>query len=362
MPTPRWLSSELLDNPALVWLLAAATVALVLLVVVLLRRVALGRLERLAARTATQLDDLVVLLLRRTPVRLALFPALYLGSLLLLLPPPVGRGLEIAAILALLLQAGIWAMALVDFWAARYRRERLASDPAAVTTLGAVALLAKVAFWVVVVLLALDNLGFDVTALVAGLGVGGIAVALATQNILGDLFSSLSIVVDKPFVVGDAIAVGDLTGRVEHVGLKTTRLRSVSGEQIVFSNSDLLGSRIRNLERLEERRVVLVLGLRYDTPAERVAAVPELVREAVARQPRLRFERAHLRGFGAFALEVEAVYWVLAADLAVAMDLQQEVNLELLRRLAAANVGLAFPTQTLHVETLAPAPPAPSSS
>lgn len=356
-----WLELELFGDDILQWLLAAAVAAGVYLAILLLKRVALGRLERLAGRTATQLDDLLVVLLRRTRRFLALFPALYLGSLPLVLHPRIERGIEVAAILAVLLQAGIWAMGLVDFSSERYRRERLATDPGAVTTLGAVGFIAKAALWVVVVLLALDNLGFDVTALVAGLGVGGIAIALATQNILGDLFSSLSIVVDKPFVVGDTITVNDLSGRVEHVGLKTTRLRSVSGEQIVFSNSDLLGSRIRNMQRLEERRILLVLGLRYDTPAERVAAVPEMVREAVERVAGLRFERAHFRGFGASSLDVEAVYWVTSPDYLVAMDRQQAVNLDLWRRLGEAGIGLAFPTQTLHVETL-PQPPAPHGS
>ena len=163
-------------------------------------------------------------------------------------------------------------------------------------------------------LVALNRLGYDVTALITGLGVGGIAIALAVQNVLGDLFAALAIVLDKPFVVGDAITVDTMTGTVEHVGLKTTRIRSVNGEQLIFSNADLLKSRIRNFKRMQERRIVFTIGVSYDTPPDTVARIPAMIREAVEAQQQVRFDRSHFMSYGDSALSFETVYFVLTAD------------------------------------------------
>jgi small-conductance mechanosensitive channel len=203
--------------------------------------------------------------------------------------------------------------------------------------------------WAAVLLVLLDNLGVNITTLIAGLGVGGIAVALAAQNVLGDLFSSLSIVLDKPFVVGDFIVVGDFLGSVEHVGLKTTRLRSLSGEQVVFSNTDLLNSRIRNYGRMFERRIVSSIGVTYQTPVAKLRRIPEIIREIVEEQDRVRFDRAHFQTFADSALTFEIVYYVLTPDYNYYMDVQQNINLALFERLAAEGVEFAYPTRTVFV-------------
>jgi len=231
---------------------------------------------------------------------------------------------------------------------ARTRRQRLAEDAASVTLIALLAFIAKAVLGAVVLLLILDNVGVNVTALVAGLGVGGIAVALALQNILGDLLASLSIVLDKPFVLGDTINIGDLTGTVENVGLKTTHLRGAGGEQIVISNSDLLKSRIRNFKRMAERQVTLTFGVVYGTPAAALAAIPGLVREIVEAQEQVRFGRAHLKRLAEWSLEFEVAYAVLSPDYTLYMDRQQAINLALLRRLEDAGIALAFPTRTVH--------------
>lgn len=207
----------------------------------------------------------------------------------------------------------------------------------------------RLALWAAVLLLVLDNLGVQVTTLLAGLGIGGVAVALALQSILGDLFASVSILVDKPFEIGDFIIVGDLMGTVEHIGLKSTRVRSLSGEQIIFGNTDLLGSRIRNFKRMYERRVVFSIGVTYDTPYAKVAAIPGWIRALVEAQPDVRFDRAHLAKFGPSSLDYEVVYFVKRADYNLYMDRQQSIHLALLRRFEEEGVAFAFPTQTLHV-------------
>ena len=195
----------------------------------------------------------------------------------------------------------------------------------------------------------LDNLGIDVTALVAGLGIGGIAVALAAQNVLGDLFASLSIAFDKPFLVGDFLILDDYLGSVEHIGIKSTRLRSLSGEQIIMSNNDLLKSRVRNYGRMVERRVVLAHGVTYDTPIGRLEEIPDIVRSAIERQADTRFDRSHFARHGASSLDFESVYYVLSADYNRFMDIQQAINLEIHRRFSELGIEFAIPTQRLYL-------------
>jgi len=345
----RWLdTTTLLDNRLLDWLAALGIAVLVLLLLPLLKRLAVRRLGRLAERTATRLDDLVVSLARRVRPLLVAVLALYLGSLYLDLPARTARVLQGAAALAVFLQVALWASVGIDFWMAR--RRRLEQDATSAALLGVLRFAAKVVLWSVILLLALDNLGVDVTTLVAGLGIGGVAVALALQNVLGDLFASLSIVFDKPFEIGDRISVDDLMGTVESIGMKTTRLRSASGEQIILGNGELLKGRIRNWKRMAERQVVLAFGVPYDTPASAVERIPGLVRELVERQDGTRFERAHFKGFGASSLDFEAAYWILSSDYNTYMDRQQAINLGLLRAFEEQGIGFAYPTQRVILE------------
>lgn len=260
------------------------------------------------------------------------------------------RGIANAvAAVALIVQAGIWLNAVILFWLEGYRQRKLKEDPASVTTMSAVSFVGRLVLWLVILLLVLDNLGVNITALVAGLGVGGIAVALAVQNILGDLFASLSIVLDKPFTVGDFLIIDDCMGSVEHIGLKTTRIRSLSGEQLVFSNADLLGSRIRNYGRMFERRVVFNLGVTYQTPREKLIKIPTIIREAVEAQASTRFDRSHFKEYGDFSLNFETVYYVLVPDYNTYMDIQQAINLRTHERFEEEAIEFAYPTQTLHL-------------
>ncbi|HYG63978.1 MAG TPA: mechanosensitive ion channel family protein [Thermoanaerobaculia bacterium] len=346
----QWLDVPLPGGRVGHWLLAAAVFLLFFAVFALLRRLVVRRMAAVASRTETDVDDFVVDVLRRTRRWLLLLPAAYLASLVLTLPAQIREGLRGTAILSLLIQVALWALVGIDFGVERTRKKRLAVDSTSVALLGVLRFVGKIVLWTIVLLVALDNLGVDITALVTGLGVGGIAVALAVQNILGDLLASLSIVLDKPFVVGDAITVGEFTGTVESVGLKTTRLRSVNGEQIIFPNGDLLQSRIRNWGRLTERRVALAFGVVHGTPPELVEAVPGMIREAVESRDLLRFDRAHFKGFTPTALDFEAIYWVTTPDYAAFMDRQQAINLELLRRFEAAGIHLAAPTPAVIVE------------
>jgi small-conductance mechanosensitive channel len=354
-------------NSTLEWLTALGVAALLCLLLLLAKRLLIHRLgpkegqEAKAARDKTEIGELAYELARTLRTTSIWIFALYAGTLSLHLPHRLEWTLKALAILAALFQFGRWATVAVDFVIARYRMRRLDSDAASVTVISALGFVAKLIAWAILFLLALENVGVNVTALVAGLGVGGIAVALALQRILGDVLAALSIVVDKPFVIGDSIQVGEVSGSVKRVGLRTTRLKSVSGEEVVFANSDLLQSRIRNFKRMTERRTLLAFGVSLATPVEKLKAIPDRIREIVEAQgDTVRFDRAHLRAIGAYSFDFEAVYFVLSAEYQTFADLQQAVYLALLE--AFANDGIEIASSVpLPRRDEPPAPPAESA-
>jgi small-conductance mechanosensitive channel len=340
--------ATLLGNPLLRWLIAALVLVLATAVLRGLRGLARRRLLTLAGRTTNVFDDILSDLLASVRGGLMLLIGVWAGAQALSLPPTVARGIDTAVTLLLILQAGLWGNRALQV-TMRHYREQEGMDGGRKTTLSALTFLGRLALFSLLLLLALENLGIDITALLAGIGIGAVAIGLALQNILSDLFASLSIVLDKPFEIGDFVIVDDLMGTVENVGLRTTRVRALSGEQLVFSNNDLIQSRIRNYGRLRERRVVFHVGVTYDTPSEKLREIPELVREIVEARDRVRFDRSHFQGFGDFSLNFETVYWVLEPDYALYMDVQQEINLALVDAFAERAIEFAYPTQTILV-------------
>ena len=332
------------------WLLAVATFGGVYVALALLRRVLERRLGALAARTSTHVDDVAVEIVRRTRPWFLAVIALQASMRVI---SPDGRAASILhgiTVVLVLIQVGVWGNGLIGFGADHYARQRGDTDAGARATIRAVGYGARFLLWALLLITALDNFGVEITGLITGLGIGGIAIALAVQNILGDLFAALAIVLDKPFVVGETIHVDTVVGTVEHVGLKTTRLRSVSGEQIIISNADLLKSRIRNYKRMQERRVVFHLDVTYDTPPEKVERIPGIVREVIEAQPLTRLDRCHFLTWMESALRIETVYWVLDPDFAKYADVQHAINIELLRRFAREKIEFAFPSRTVHVQ------------
>jgi small-conductance mechanosensitive channel len=340
---------SILETSLAGWIVALGIAVVVFVVLLLIRRLASRRLARVAALTTTPVDDLVVEVLKRTGWWSLAAVAAWFGSRALTLEEAHGRAIDRAVVVILIIQGASWLNRAVALWIRRQRDLRTADDPGAVTTLQGLSYVVRLAVWSAALLLMLDNLGVDVTALVAGLGVGGIAVALAVQNILGDLFASLSIALDKPFVIGDFVIVGDFMGTIERVGLKTTRIRSLSGEQLVFSNSDLLASRIRNYKRMQERRVAFSVGVTYQTSPDTLEAIPGMIRELIENQPTTRFDRAHFKAFGDSAYLFEIVYYVLDPDYNRFMDTQQAINLGICRRFAEHGIEFAYPTRTVHL-------------
>lgn len=344
------LDFEFLNNSLEAWAIAIGIALAINIVIGIVKWIAIHRFAEIARRTHTSLDDAVIEVIKSLRQWLILLMTFYIGSRYLDLSAGTNATLRKIAIIAAFFQAGLWLGAVLNFWIHRARDKAMRENAAAATGLSAIGFIARVTLWIIVALLMLDNLGIDVTALVAGLGVGGIAIALAVQNILGDLLASLSIVLDKPFVIGDFIVVDDLAGTVEHVGLKTTRLRSLSGEQLVFSNGDLLKSRLHNYKRMQERRVLFGFGVVYQTTADQLQQIVQMVRDIIAEQPATRFDRAHFKGFGESSLDFEVVYWMLDPDYNKYMDTQQTINLVLLRRFAEQGLSFAYPTRTLQID------------
>ncbi len=223
-------------------------------------------------------------------------------------------------------------------------------DASKIKNLKGILIILKVIIWGLGFILILDNLGYKISAVLAGLGIGGIAVALAAQTILGDLFSYFIIIFDKPFEIGDFIIVGDAMGTVETIGIKTTRIRSISGEELIFSNSDLTNSRVKNFKRMYSRRVVFKIGVTYDTPLEKLKQIPDIIKNIILSIKDTKFDRAHFLSYGDFALIYEIVYFVNDSDYNKYMDIQQEINLKLYEEFSKLNINFAYPTQIIFLK------------
>ncbi len=260
-------------------------------------------------------------------------------------PGPLMRLVDILFTLAFAIQGALWLREII---LSLVQRRAAAADEGDNfgSAMNIITVLVNVVVWILAVILVLDNLGVNVTALVAGLGVGGIAIGLAAQGIFSDLFAALAILFDRPFRVGDMISYGGATGRVEAIGLKTTRVRALSGEQLIVSNTKLLDQQVSNLRRIEERRIVLQIGIIYQTPAELVARLPAEIEAIIVSHGECRFDRAHFFNFGVSSLDFEIVFHVTQPEIEVMMDARQHVCLGILRRFAELGVEFAYPTQT----------------
>lgn len=344
------LPSEFASNSIQTWALAASVSTFVAILLYLIRAMARKYFQRLSRIHDPLAWDILLDITKRTKWPIILILALFIGAQSLELSEAWDHKIRSTLIIFLLLQLGYWTSGTLKLWIEAYRAEQLKKDPGSATTLNIINFIGKLVLWVVVLLLILDNLGVNITALVAGLGVGGIAVALAVQTILSDLFASLSIVLDKPFVIGDFLIIDDLLGSVEFVGMKTTRLRSLSGEQLIFSNSDLLNSRIRNYGRMYERRVVFSIGVTYQTSRTQLQSIPNIIRNAVEAQAHTRFDRSHFKEYGNFSLNFETVYYIQSADYNTYMDIQQAINFALHATFEEQGIEFAYPTQTLFVQ------------
>jgi small-conductance mechanosensitive channel len=367
MDFPIWLATTAflgitLDD----WTIALVSAVLSYFVMTTVLRLAQTRIHRKADQKAALEGDGVIASVRpilaqvldQTNRWLLLAAAVLIGLHLLDLPSRWADRVSQLWFVTVALQLALWGAKVIELLMQRYlsRHSSAGSTPQASVSSTLIGWALHTALWTVVALAVLSNLGFNITAFVASLGIGGIAVALAAQNILGDLFASVAIALDKPFEVGDAIAnsSGTIAGTVEHVGLKTTRLRSASGEQVVVSNTELLKDSLKNYKRMETRRIEFKLGITYSATPEQAATVPQIIKRVIESHEQVKFDRAHFTGFGESSLDFVVVYIMQTANYGIYMDTQQAINIALMKEFADLGVEFAFPTRTVILEQAQP--------
>lgn len=275
--------------------------------------------------------------------------AIYTGLIVLTLNPTLKNGVELAWLIALVFFITRFLLAIISYFIENFWNKNNSGE-GNVTTVVLLTTMVKVIIWVIALLILLDNMGVKISGLIAGVGIGGIAIAFASQAILGDVFNYFTIFFDKPFEIGDFIVIDEHRGHVEYIGLKTTRIKSISGEQLIFSNTDLTNSRVRNFKRMTERRVVFAFGVTYQTPVKSIKKIVELVEKIIVDLEQTRFDRAHFHKFGESSLDFEVVYYVESNEYAVYMDKQQEINIRLMEGLKKLKAEFAYPTRTVFIE------------
>lgn len=311
----------------------------------------LHRLRYMAQKTQTEIDDTLIEIISTLKPPFYLFLAFYFASRILELSTYVGHVLDAVLIAWAIFQVIQVVQILINYVAKRYIAKEDKGE--AESAIQALNIIAKITIWSFGILLLLSNIGVDVTSLVAGLGIGGLAIAFAVQGILSDLFSSFTLYFDKPFKVGDFIVVGDKAGVVEKIGIKTSRIRALQGEEVVIPNQDLTASHIQNFKQMSKRRVAFEIGVVYDTSPQKLKTIPSMIQKIIEHHEQVSFDRAHFKTFGDYALIFEIVYHVLDRDFNLYMDIHQEINLEILAQFHKHNINIAFPTQTIRVKKLA---------
>jgi small-conductance mechanosensitive channel len=345
----EFLFREFLGNSVSRYLATAAIFAAGILVLRLVIQRVVQRVKKLAEQTSTTIDDFLAEVLESVALPL-LYCFLAYGALKsLALPVPADKALNYAGLAAGVYFLVKFLIALTAYGFTVYLRTR-GSDSTLKKSLQGILTVVKFVIWGGAVIFLLDNMGFKVSAVLAGLGIGGVAVALAAQAVLKDLFSYFCILFDRPFVVGDFIIVGDYLGTIEHIGIKTTRIRSLSGEMLIFSNSDLTDSRVRNYKLMERRRVLFQLKVVYQTPLERVKEIPIMLAKIIKGVEGTVFDRAHFLSFGDFSLDFEVVYYVIGGDYNKYMDIQQQINFAVMREFAEKKIEFAYPSQTVFLQ------------
>ena len=340
------LKQVYLGNSVEAYAMALITFIAGIIIVYIFKKIVLSRLEKWAKRTETELDDLLIKGIEKSIVPLLYFGAFYIAVQTLSLSIKAEKTLRIISVILLTFYFLRSLTAVLNHAFKSYLRRKQHGEER-IKQMHGITTLLNILIWALGLMFLLDNLGFKISTVIAGLGIGGVAIALAAQAVLGDLFSYFVIFFDRPFEVGDFLVVGDKVGAVEYIGIKTTRIRALGGEQLVFHNTDLTNSRIHNYKKMEKRRVVFQLGVTYQTTADQLEEVPKIVKKIIEDQEDTVFDRGHFATFGDFSLNFEFVYYVLGADYTHYMDIQQAINLSIYRAFEEKGIEFAYPTQTL---------------
>jgi small-conductance mechanosensitive channel len=329
------------------YLISAAFIVIGFLVLRGIKNFVLTRLKKLVNKTESNLDDIALQVVEKFGIPILRVLVIYWAIELLVLSPKVEKWLNIA-------YGVVTLYFIVSFLLTLVRRlleaqvMKLENGETKLKQIGGIMVVLKILVWSIGLLALFSNLGYDVTTVLTGLGIGGIAIALAAQNILGDLFNYFVIFFDRPFEVGDFITVDDKKGTVEYIGIKTTRIRSITGEQLIISNSNLTSSRIHNFKRLESRRVVFSIGVVYGLPLEKLKMIPGIIKQIVEKSELVRFDRVHFNRYGDFSLDYEVVFFVDTPDYNTYMDILQQINFGIYEKFESEKIDFAFPPPTLN--------------
>ncbi len=343
------LQLNILGNLLVDWLFALIVVIVSWLVLKIFKTIIISRLKAFFKKTKNDIDDLMIGAIETIHWPFYFFMSIYIGSYFVVLPNMINKILYYILLVSFIYYAVRFAESLINY-GTKIIIEKKKGKQDGVGIINFMSSLLKVSLWVLAVILLLSNMGYNVTSLIAGLGVGGIAVALALQNILGDLFSSLTIYFDKPFQIGDFVVVGDQMGTVTKVGIKTTRIQVPQGEELVVANSNLTNTQIRNFGVMKRRRVVFNIGVSYDTDYKKLKEIPEIIKRIIESQNKTEVDRIHFKSFGDFALIFEIVFYINSGEYIDYMNTQQEINLEIINKFAKENIEIAFPTQTIYLK------------
>jgi small-conductance mechanosensitive channel len=349
----EFLSQIYFGNTVESYAIALGIFILGVIILTIFKKIVLSRLKKWAEKTETKLDDLLIKGMEKSILPVLYLIIFYLAVDALTLPAGVEKGIGIGAVILITFFIIRLITSTLKYALSTYVKRKSPGEEDAdrrLRQIKGITLIFNFIIWVVGFVFLLDNLGFEISAVIAGLGIGGIAIALAAQAILGDLFSYFVIFFDRPFEIGDFVNLGgEFVGTIEHIGIKTTRIRSLSGEQIVASNTDLTNSRVRNFKRMERRRVVFRLGVIYQTTADQLEEIPKIVRNIIESKEDTVFDRGHFATYGDFSLNFEFVYFVIGSDYIKYMDTQQKINMEIYRTFENKGIEFAYPTQTLFV-------------
>jgi len=308
-----------------------------------------GRLRQLAKKTKTDFDDTLIEIFGRVKPPFYFFVALYFSVKTLDLPQVLAEGIKVFFIVVIVYEVIRGLEKFSDYFVGKYLSKMESEEDAdqSQSMVKSANMIVKIILWVLGIILILANLGINVTSIVASLGIGGLAVALALQNILSDIFSSFSIYIDKPFRVGDFIVLGEHSGNVERIGLKTTRIRTLQGEELVVSNKELTTARVQNFKKMEKRRVAFSLGIVYDTPSAKLEKIPSIIQEIIANTKDAEFDRCHFKEYSDSSLDFEIVFYVDSGEYDEYMGIRQQINLEIYKKFAKEKIEFAYPTQTV---------------
>lgn len=346
------LEQVFLGNRILDYIIALLTLFSGLLFVKVVIRFFISRLKKIAERTTVKFDDFLVSILLKIGLPALYLSCFYVSAKTLKLPSGAGALINALEMIVLTFFAARIVVMLAG-WGINAYLAKKQQDPTVARSLDGMFWVVKFLIWALAVIILLDNLGYKVSTLIAGLGIGGIAVAIAAQALLKDFFSYFSIVFDHPFKIGDFIIIGDFMGTVEYIGIKTTRIRSLGGEQVIFSNTDLTDSRVRNYRLMEKRRVLFRIGVTYQTSLDELKEIPKIIGHVIKKVKDASFDRAHFFSYGDFSLIFEVVYFVLTPDYNKYMDIQQEINFAIKEEFEKRGIEFAYPTQTLYFQKIA---------